>query len=463
MQGLRCLEISRPQRTFNKQKKHEASLHCDTLNRNSRTITSRRLPNVWMGRNSERVHASASVTGPTATQTVQPQTAVESSFGPAGVWYFAYGSNMNPNTLKGRRQVNPLESRPAVLHGWKLSFRMLGLPYIEPGFGTIERVNGTEGGSAAAPWSRAAASSPSESGSSSRRWESEVHGVLHRISVKDWTQVMASEGVGAGKSGYRVVEVEVALYDGRRVRALTLEGQPPSLHSPSRPVAPSARYLNLLRDGARHYGVDPEYITYLDLLPSYDGSGWSAAVGRAAALAVAVPLALPLLPPVFLLRMARNRAREPNTTQAADGGGGGSDGAGGGAVADRSSAAEAASNAASTSAVEPLNVRGAAATAATQPAAATVTAATQPAAATVTAAMSVTSASTRGSAPPLDGGGGELPPQLLRPPLVLPAVASSYIRAVQYATWAVHDVLVATLPGSGSSSGAGGSNDKAQR
>ncbi len=48
---------------------------------------------------------------------------------------------------------------------------------------------------------------------------------------------------------YRVVEVEVTLYDGRRVRALTLEGQQASLHSARRPVAPSRRYLNLLRDG----------------------------------------------------------------------------------------------------------------------------------------------------------------------------------------------------------------------
>lgn len=39
-------------------------------------------------------------------------------------------------------------------------------------------------------------------------------------------------------------------YDGTACRALTLEGKAASLHSPGRgPVAPSQRYLGLLRDG----------------------------------------------------------------------------------------------------------------------------------------------------------------------------------------------------------------------
>ena len=38
------------------------------------------------------------------------------------VWYFAYGSNLDPGTFRGRRKMRPLETRVAVLDGWRLVF-----------------------------------------------------------------------------------------------------------------------------------------------------------------------------------------------------------------------------------------------------------------------------------------------------------------------------------------------------
>ncbi len=49
-----------------------------------------------------------------------------------------------------------------------------------------------------------------------------------------------------------MVEVECDAYDGRVVRALTLEARGSALHPDSRAVAPSARYVELLRDGERN-------------------------------------------------------------------------------------------------------------------------------------------------------------------------------------------------------------------
>jgi hypothetical protein len=39
-----------------------------------------------------------------------------------GIWYFAYGANMSPKKLTGSRKITPLESVPATLPGWALSF-----------------------------------------------------------------------------------------------------------------------------------------------------------------------------------------------------------------------------------------------------------------------------------------------------------------------------------------------------
>ncbi|GIM12435.1 hypothetical protein Vretimale_15780, partial [Volvox reticuliferus] len=273
-----------------------------------------------------------------------------------------------------------------LVHGYLAPSSIRGIPFLEPGFATVERVDEIDGGRP--PQLSQAPTDPTPPTGSmkppsmrSNRWGSEVHGVLHRISVNDWIQIMVTEGVASDKSGYRVVEVEVTQYDGRRVRALTLEGQPPSLHSTARPVLPSRRYLELLRDGARHYGLDPEYITYLNSLDPYEGDGWNAAVGRAILLAVLVPLTLPLLPAVFLVRVAYNDARE--AAQQAKGG-------------DR--------------AVTPSS-------------------------------------------------NSDLPAHLLRPPLVLPAFASSYMRVITYVAWALHDVLEGTPLGN-SSSAVGNGNSK---
>ena len=53
------------------------------------------------------------------------------------VWNFAFGANLSRRILTGRRTIEPIESWPAVVHGWELSFDYKGLPFLEPGFGTL--------------------------------------------------------------------------------------------------------------------------------------------------------------------------------------------------------------------------------------------------------------------------------------------------------------------------------------
>lgn len=359
------------------------------------------------------------------------------------VWYFAYGSNMNPKTLQDRRRVFPCESHPARLPGWVLSFRVVGLPYAEPAFATVERA----GPHTPAP-DTISGSTPRDS-----RWRREVHGVLHRLRLSDWQQVMATEGVGgsAGREeGYHVVEVECQAYDGRAVRALTLEARGSSLHPDSRAATPSARYVGLLRDGARHYGLDPDYVSYLDSIRPYDSSRTVAAVGKAAAMAFALPLALPLLPPVLLLRAASKQAEENGSNNSNGTSARRTPGSGvGGAMSDAAGAAKTTAGLAS----DIASARSAAAVVppSLQPGASDAQAA---AAAAGYAGGGAGDTSTAGSGTYDEGrlgGSGRLPEQVTRPPLVLPDPVSYYLTGVRSAVWTLHDYVAAPLLGSGCS------------
>ncbi|KAI9003974.1 hypothetical protein DFJ74DRAFT_774657 [Hyaloraphidium curvatum] len=159
--------------------------------------------------------------------------------------YFAFGSNMAPSVLTGRRGCNPLVSRAARAPGWCLTFGLAAVPYLEPGMGTILRRGdpGTDG-------------------------RPEAVGVVHMLSRSDFMRVLITEGAPDGGesegSGYLLIEVEVDYLDGeapKRGKALTLTTKSDRL----RPNAlPSRRYLNLLLDGAKHHALPADYTSWLE-------------------------------------------------------------------------------------------------------------------------------------------------------------------------------------------------------
>ena len=79
------------------------------------------------------------------------------------VWYFAFGSNMSPDTLGKVRKVFPVQSKACKVLGYTLTFSHTGLPYIEPGFGTIEPLSWHP----VPPTLRIASSSPDQSAATS--------------------------------------------------------------------------------------------------------------------------------------------------------------------------------------------------------------------------------------------------------------------------------------------------------
>lgn len=163
---------------------------------------------------------------------------------PEYVYNFAYGSNMHKNILSGRRKIHPLESIPGVLEGWQLTFDLRGVPGVEPCFGNIKQ-------------------NP----------DSEIHGILHKMTERDFKRLLATEGgSGVDANGYIPHKVNVHAYDGRMIEAYALVARQTSPYVLREHALPSTRYMKLLRDGAIHHKIHPLYVEYLQSLPSTDRS-----------------------------------------------------------------------------------------------------------------------------------------------------------------------------------------------
>jgi hypothetical protein len=146
--------------------------------------------------------------------------------------YFAYGSNINPSTFQGVRNMKPTASVPCVLRDYELVFNVPGVPYVEPAFASV----------------RAAA-------------DVVTHGVSHAITLEEWEYLVTTEG------SYDVVDVTCTSYTGEEIKCKTLTHRTlPNFGE----QLPSLRYLTLLRDGARHYSLSDDWIKKLDEIEAYE-------------------------------------------------------------------------------------------------------------------------------------------------------------------------------------------------
>ncbi len=147
----------------------------------------------------------------------------------AVLWYFAYGSNLDPDTFQGRRRMRPLATRLALLREHRLVF---DLPV-----GRGER---------------GVANLLPEAGEC-------VHGVAYQLTESAACWLDRTEGV---PRAYQRMAIAPETRDGERFQAFTYLS--PHRH-PSR--KPSRRYLGLLLKGARFHGLPEEWITFLRGLP----------------------------------------------------------------------------------------------------------------------------------------------------------------------------------------------------
>jgi cation transport regulator ChaC len=141
------------------------------------------------------------------------------------LWYFAYGSNLDPDTFLGRRRMRPTETRTGCLHGYRLVFDL-----------------------AVGRGERAVANLAPDSAA-------RVHGVAYAIGRSQAWWLDRTEGV---PRSYRRVGVSLHAGGGEVLDGFTYVSE---RRTPGR--KPSARYLNLLLRGARHHGLPADYVAWL--------------------------------------------------------------------------------------------------------------------------------------------------------------------------------------------------------
>jgi gamma-glutamylcyclotransferase len=142
------------------------------------------------------------------------------------LWYFGYGSNLCRATFIERRKMQPQAARRARLIGYRLCF---DLP-VGPGERGVANLAADRG--------------------------TYVWGALYLLGAADCERLDRSEGVGVG--AYRRLPVAVVADGGERIAAFTYES---SYRRAGR--KPSARYLQLLLDGAREHALPDDWIAFL--------------------------------------------------------------------------------------------------------------------------------------------------------------------------------------------------------
>ncbi|KAG0048734.1 hypothetical protein BGZ83_006337 [Gryganskiella cystojenkinii] len=231
------------------------------------------------------------------------------------IWYLAYGSNMDPKVLSGRRKIKPLESKPVIVPGYWLSFDIGGLPFLEPCFASILKMdparmhqrdyavfvhNRTRYGQVFS-W---------DENHPERSYPPTLQGVVHKITEHDWRKVIESEG-GWGHdvpTGYDQIEVDCQVVGSSgHIAAQVLTARPLSIKTQCQP---SARYKNLLTAGAAHHNLDPEYQMYLSSIVPYECSGRQSRIARAIMSVVNMPMVLAFS---FLVRRNKGKPIEQHT------------------------------------------------------------------------------------------------------------------------------------------------------
>jgi len=155
------------------------------------------------------------------------------------MWYFAYGSNMQSETLRGRRGVPFRRAVVVRAPGWRVVFDKPPLFSIGEAFANIVREPD------AVAW-----------------------GVAFEIGDDDLAQIERSEGVMLGN--YRRVELAVeALIDcedaPRVATSLASDRRDPSL-------LPSTRYMALVVAGALEHALPADYVEALRAVPACEST-----------------------------------------------------------------------------------------------------------------------------------------------------------------------------------------------
>ena len=149
-------------------------------------------------------------------------------------WYFAYGSNMQTATFRGRRGIEFHRALPVRAPGWRLVLDKPPLIPIGESCANIVREAGAE-----------------------------VLGVAYEVSTEALETIDLTEGVPIGNYQRCAIEIVPLAEDGAPLQAFTLVSD---RHDSA--LQPSTRYLGLLIEGALEHGLPAAYIEFLRAIPA---------------------------------------------------------------------------------------------------------------------------------------------------------------------------------------------------
>ncbi|KAI1815317.1 hypothetical protein GGS20DRAFT_576214 [Poronia punctata] len=231
------------------------------------------------------------------------------------ILYLAYGSNLSAQTFLGMRGIRPLSQINVSAPAFDLVFNLPGMPYMEPCFANTRPRQIPNNTPTPAASTTQLLLSPSDRGPT---WSKGVYGVVYEVTPEDYATIIKTEGGGQGYQDVLTPCFEL----------------PPDLHVPEKPVVPrpflahtlyapdlsheegqdrkgfpgrlftpihrndaqpSARYLKLIRDGAREHGLPEDYQTYLSQLRSYTVTRTRQYIGRILFLLFFLPLVGPFM------------------------------------------------------------------------------------------------------------------------------------------------------------------------
>ena len=160
------------------------------------------------------------------------------------VWYFAYGSNLQSATLRGRRGVAVRRALPVRVHGWRLVFDKPRLF----GDGSVANIVPDDAGQAL--------------------------GVAYEISADDHAHVELTEGVAIGHYARVEVAVEaISVVDGAPRSAFSLASD-----QRDATLRPSSRYMGLVIEGALEHALPEFHLDFLRSVPTCEESAEAAAL-----------------------------------------------------------------------------------------------------------------------------------------------------------------------------------------
>jgi hypothetical protein len=254
------------------------------------------------------------------------------------VLYLAYGSNLCAETFLGVRGIKPISQVNVSVPTLRLTFDLPGIPYGEPCFANVDwrkipknpkvppvpklpptppidipnpPVESRHSAKPYAPWDG---------------WNGELIGVVYEVTKEDYSHIIQTEGGGASYKEIAVPCIPLPAKIGipekgplpdlpRPFSARTLFAPylptselpkdprerkwwykfitPP--HRPSQDYAQaSARYLKLIRDGAREHELPTEYQQYLQSLEAYTITTWRQKLGNLLFISFLLPLVMAL-------------------------------------------------------------------------------------------------------------------------------------------------------------------------